>query len=235
MKHILSPLLIVVLAAILAACAPGAGFSLPIAIPGMVSPTPTECGCTVKGTVIATPTGGLSAAGPAGPSAKKTTPAPGSQQSQWTAYTNAQYGFSFEVPTAYNEGKYQFCAARDAQPPAGSPAKAVINLGSRTVITLLPASGQTAQTAVDAFKADPAHKDYQFDPASQTTVGGEAALTLPYHSGGTNRYRESTFFVHGDTVYRVDVGSPSACDIEALSLREIDAYRHLLETWKFKA
>lgn len=232
MKRKLSLLLIVVFAAILAACAPGTGFSLPIAIPGFPSPTPTECGCKVKGTVIATPTGGIGLSGPAGPSNSNATPAP--SDSQWTTYTNAKYGFSFEVPAAYNEGKYQFCAARAGQVPEGSTEKAVINLGSRTVISLYPANGKSVQDLVDAFKADPANKDATFDQPRGRTIAGSPALTLPYHSGGTNRYGESTFFIHGDTLYRVDAGSPSACDIDSLSLREIDAYAHLLQTFKFK-
>lgn len=233
MKRKLSLLLIVVFAALLAACAPGARFSLPIAIPGFPSPTPTECGCSAKGPGIATPTGGIGLAGPAGPSDSKATPVP-ADAGQWVSYTNAQYGFSFEAPKAYNEGKYQFCAAREGQVPEGSGAKALINLGSRTVVNVYAADGKNVQDAVDAFKADPANKDVQFDQARERTVGGDSALTLPYRSGGTNRYGESTFFVHGDNLYRVDVGSPSACDIEELSLREVDAYAHLLESWKFK-
>jgi hypothetical protein len=196
-------------------------------------PTFTPCPCSETG--VPTPTGGIKLAGPSGPSpatqapAAETTVSPGGET--WATYANPDYGFSFQYPEVYTGKDYGFCAARAS---ANLPPGAIFQLalGSRTMLTLKK-TDQGLEDAVAAFRADPSSKDFTFDEVKQRTVGGETAVVLPYHSGGTNRYAEAVFFVHNGILYRVDTGVPSACDIPSLNLRELDAYSHLLDSFAF--
>ncbi len=202
---------------------------IPALASGQPSPTPTDCGCKVPG--LATPTGGISLAGPSGPS--QDTPTPEGVQTlrdRWETFTNDTYRFTFEYPAAYKSGAYGFCMARQAKKvPEG--AQLLVNVGSRTELTVTK-TNKDLQSAVDAWKAQ--HKDYQFEPTSQRTVGGVPALVQPYRSGGTGRYAEATFFVKDGNLYHVEVGSPSACDITDIDLTELSAYAHLLDSFKFQ-
>ncbi|HEX9017805.1 MAG TPA: hypothetical protein VF806_01375 [Anaerolineaceae bacterium] len=196
-------------------------------------PTPTECGCTLKTTPFATPTGGLALSGPAAPSA--ITPVPANievYRDRWVMYANSAFGFSFEYPAAYTSQEYGFCAAREpANPQPG--ALFSLSLGSRTGLTLTK-TGQSLQAAVDAFRADPVNAGAQFEAQKTREVGGVPAITLGYHSGGTNRYSDAAFFIKDSTLYRLETGTPSACDIAALNLGEKDAYTHALDSFQFK-
>jgi hypothetical protein len=202
--------------------------------PTRSGPTPTACVCSEPG--VATPTGGLKAAGPALSNAEEATPAPagaGTTQGKgdWVTYANPTYGFSFEYPEAYTSKDYGFCSVRDSStPPQG--AIFTLALGSRTNLTLSQAN-QTLQEAVAAFKADPSRKDYQFEAPKERSIGGILAIVLSNRSGGTNRFSEAVLFMKNSILYRVDTGTPSACDVPALNLRELDAYSHLLDTFQF--
>jgi hypothetical protein len=231
--------ILVLLFLLLAGCAS-------LRLPGAVEPTATllplpgtgtPCGCTLNETPQATPTGGLSAAGPA--PAVEASPNAADLQSlkdRWEPFTNDTYGFMFEVPAVYNQGQYGFCMAREV--PSSDPAVMPLfhlALGSRTELTLLPAQGKSLQDMAQAYQAEITGRDAQakFDAAQTRQVGGVAAMTLPYHSGGTGRYGEATLFVKNDVLYRIDTGTPSACDISELNLRELDAYTHMLDSFRF--
>jgi hypothetical protein len=215
-------------------------------LPGAVEPTPTllplpgtgtPCGCTLNETPEASPTGGISAAGPGAPVEASPTAADlQSLKDRWEPFTNETYGFTFEVPAAYGQGQYGFCAAREV--PAPDPASAAIfhvALGSRTELTLLPAQGKSLADLAQEYQAEVTGRDAQaqLDPAQERQVGGAAALSIPYRSGGTGRFAETTLFVKDDVLYRVETGTPSACDVTELNLREMDAYSHLLESFRF--
>ncbi len=228
MKKITRSLLFLIIMLLLAACSVASAQN-----GGQITPTPTEdCGCSLAD-ILTTPTGGIAAAGPAGPVADTATPAPlESYQGQWETYSNAEYGFSFEYPAAYDGSDFGFCAAR-ANDTAPEGSLFALSLGSRTSLVLSDAGGQDLQAVVDAYRGDPTHQADQFDAATERTVGGVDALVLPYRSGGTNRYAEAVFFIKGSTLYRVDTGTPSACDVPAINLRELDAYSHLLDSFAF--
>ncbi len=200
-------------------------------------PTSTACGCTVTtGTPKATPTGGLSApAGPVGLGSNTESTAQANLETyrdQWKKYTNAAHGFSFDFPAVYESDNYNYCAVREDQTqPEGVIGS--LSMGSRTRV-VLSKTAQTLQEVVDANKNDPANKDFQFDPVKDRTVGGTPAVTLPYRSGGTNRYAEVTFFIKDGVLYQVIEGTPSACDVPGLNLRELDAYSRLLNSFSFK-
>src|SRR5512133_3913223 len=183
-------------------------------------PTPTECGCEVQNKP--TPTGGIGLPAPVGPlNASPSGTTSGADVStyrdQWTPYTNDAFGFTFETPAAYTSQPLAFCAVREnANLPEG--ALLSLGLGSRTQLTLSK-TAQSLPAAVDAWKA--AHADFRFEPASQRSVGGVAAIIQPYRSGGTNRYAEVAFFLKDGVLYQVEnAGSPSACDVPAIDLTE---------------
>ncbi len=197
--------------------------------------TPTEdCGCTLK-TPLATPTGGLLPAGPAAPAPQ--TPTPASLESfrdQWqsASFQGAGYAFAFDYPAAYTSPDYNFCAVRQPASPAAG-VLAAINLGSNTQVSLLKTSQSLEQVAA-AFRGDPQNQDLRFEDPQARTVGGVPAVSLPYRSGGANRSAETTFFIKDSILYRIDSSAPSACDIPALNLTEMNAYGHLLESFQFK-
>lgn len=223
------------LVAFLSGCAPG--LPAPLALFGPKA-TPTDCGCSVEGTPFATPTGGFSAqAGPAAPggAAAPATPLPlESLRDRWQTYTSDAYHFSFEYPLAYTSPEFAFCDVRAGGPASqGAPqgAEFTLSLGSRTVLSVTKTSG-SLDAAAAALKAG--LPDAQFDQPKTLSVGGVPAVTLPYHSGGTNRYGEATLFVKDGLLYRIDEGVPSACDISAIGLRELDAYTRMLESFRFQ-
>lgn len=197
------------------------------------TPTPTECGCSAEGPLKATPTGDLfSPAGPAQPGDGTPAPALETYRDRWDTYASKDFGFSFEYPAAYTSADFGFCAVReDNFPPKGG--LFALGLGSRTALSLFPTSGD-ASAAAEAFRTDPESKEFTFDAPQQRTVGGVPAVVLPYRSGGTGRYGEVVFWVKDGTLYRLDTGVPSACDIPALNLRELDAYSRLLESLQFQ-
>lgn len=211
------------------------GIGTPAAAAGQAvrpTPTATECGCTLKVTPFATQPGGLVPSGPQAPSAGGTgqTPSAGAlagYQGGWKTFTSGEGGFSFEYPVVYDSPAFNFCAARPGQPPAAAA------LGARTTVTLA-ATQLDLPAAVAAYKADPAHQAFQFEPPVERTVGGGPAVTLPYRSGGTGRYAEVTLFIKAGTLYRVDTSGPSACDVPAQGLTELSAYAHALDTFTFK-
>lgn len=227
MKFFFRYLPIVLLAALLTACAP-------TAVQNAVQPTvtPTDCGCDVSD-LLATPTGGLAAPGPVGPPAGTDVPDElAAYIGQWKTYADQEHGFSFEYPAVYESPDFAFCAARaNEAPPEGS--QFALSLGSRTNLTLREAADQDLQAVVKAFQDDPAHQGYQYDAPIERTVGGSPALVLPYRSGGTNRYAEAVFFISEGTLYQIDTGTPSACDVAAIDLQELEAYGHMLDTFLF--
>jgi hypothetical protein len=223
MKRITGSIVFLLIITLLAGC------SVPLAQGGaQPTVTPTDCGCSIED--ILTPTGGIDAPAPAGPAAP--TVAPETLKDQWKTYTDAAHGFSFEFPAVYESPEFAFCAAREASAPPEDSLFA-LSLGSRTSLVLVDAAGKDLPAVVDAYRSDPAHQDYQFDAPVERTVGGSPALVLPYRSGGTSRYAEAVFFIHAGTLYRVDTGTPSACDVPALNLKELDAYSRLLYTFQF--
>ena len=224
--HILSLFLLM----IITACAPAIAAQAPTAT---VTPavTPTECGCSsIYGPDGPTPTAAFV---PAGPKLQSTPADLESLRDQWTTYRNEAYGFSFEYPAVYQEGDYGFCAPRE-QSDSGALQGALflLNIGSRTTLTLLNAEGKTLQTAAEEFRADPTRKDAQFDPPQERTVAGQLALTLPYRSGGTNRYAEATLWVKDGALYVLETGTPSACDVAEIDLKELTAYQKLIESFQ---
>lgn len=236
-KHILSIIVLAVLAlTVLAACSSLAGAQA-VQPTATLDPavTPTDCGCSAEGPNQPKPTSALGGgpAGPAAPGDATLTPAGNTDVAgRWETYTNPEPAFTFEYPAAYATQKYGFCAARpNANPPAGT--QFGLSLGSRTEISISPAPADL-DAALAAFRADPSHKDYQFDAPADRTVGGVPARVLPYRSGGTNRYGESTFFIKDGLLYRIDTGTPSACDVPDLNLTEMQAYAHLLDSFQFK-
>lgn len=207
------------------------------------APTPTDCGCSVEGPNRAAPTAGFGS--PAGPALSGEGAGGGSGggegsagAGQWQTFTSAAGGFSFEYPAAYATPPYSACAAR-TNPDLPAGASALILLGSRTGLTVAPAPA-SLDAALAAFRADLARTDFRFDAARERVVAGLPARTLSYHSGGTNRYGESTFFIKDGLLYRVDTvgdppeGGPSACDLPDLNLTELDAYEHMLESFTVK-
>lgn len=199
-----------------------------------VKPTPTDCGCSVKGPSVATPTGGLALSGPAAPGENTTATPAGLDafRDQWKSYSNPTYGFSFDYPAVYESPNFGFCKVRDQKAlPQG--ALYALDLGSRIQITLVK-TDQALPAVVDAFRQDPLHQDFQFDAPKDRTVGGAPAVVLPYRSGGTNRYAETALFVKDNILYRIDVGTPSACDVPEINLKELDAYSRVLDSFKFK-
>jgi hypothetical protein len=205
--------------------------------PAVNEPIATDCGCSATGPGAATPTGGLAPAGPAAPS-DQSSPGPAtpasldSYRDRWTTYTNPTFGFSFEYPAVYDSTDFGFCVARAGiRAPQGADFQ--LALGSRTTLTLYKTS-QSLPEVVTTFQTDPSSKDFQFESPKQSSVGGTPALVVPYHSGGANRYAEAVFFVQDGMLYRVDTGNPSACDVPALNLRELDAYSHMLDTFQFR-
>ena len=199
------------------------------------TPTGTECGCTLKVTPFPTQPGGLVQAGPqvpavqnpTAPTVDPTAEALAAYKDQWKTFTSAAGGYSFDYPAVYDSPAYRMCVAREGQSPAAAA------LGERTTITLA-ATRQDLAAAVAAFKSDPGHQAYRFEPPVERTVGGAAAVTLPYRSGSAGRYAEATFFIQGGTLYRVDSNTPSSCDVPALGLTELSAYAHALDTFRFK-
>ncbi len=229
MRHYFLLPLLLLLAACTAILPPSPAAPVPATTqPG---PTPTDCGCTVNGK--ANPTGGLNLAGPAGPSADTPTPAPlSSYRDRWETYTNTIYGFSFQYPAVYTSPSYGYCTVREQK---NKPADAllVVDLGSRTTLTLTKDAGSDLPALVSAYEKDPAQKDTTFDQPKQRTVGGVPAVTLASHSGGTNRYSEATLFLKDGTLYTLQTGTPSACDVAAIGLKELDANTHVMDSFTF--
>lgn len=233
----LTVLILVLLAAFLAAC----GDAAQVAGALVPTPSPTDCDCDLvgpSGTPVATPPGGFSLSVPAGPGADVTsTPAPVETfRDRWATYLNPAYNFSFAYPAVYGGQQYGYCAPRAQQsPPEGSVF--VLDVGSRTRLTLSQAGSLTLQEAVEAFQADPSHDGYQFYPSAEREVGGKTGVSLSYRAGdrpgGAERYGESTFFLNGGLLYRIDTGAPSACDVAELELTEITAAEHILDTFSF--
>jgi hypothetical protein len=227
LQWIMSLLLLFVLSAC-SGSAYGAG-----EIPASPTVSPTPCGCEATGAGAATLAGGLAPAGPAAPMipAAEGSDSLESFRDRWTSYNSTTFGFSFDYPEAFNSKEFGFCTAREAKDkPPGALFR--LSLGSRTTLSGYPAS-QSLPEAAAAFQAEPGNKDFSFEPQRERSVGNVPALILAYHSGGTNRYAETVFFVRDSMLYRVDTGTPSACDIPALGLREMDAYSHLLDTFRF--
>ena len=227
MKFLARYLLVLILAALVTACTPAAAQN-----GAEPTVTPTDCGCDVSD-LLATPTGGIAAPGPIGPPAGTDVPDDlASFIGQWKTYTDVEHGFSFEYPAVYESPDFAFCAARENEtPPEGS--QFGLSLGSRTNLILLDAAGQDLQALAEAYRSDPAHQDYQFDAPIERTVGGSPALVLPYRSAGTNRYAEVALFINEGTLYQVDTGAPSACDVPGIDLQELEAYSHMLDTFLF--
>lgn len=220
--------LFLIVAALLAACASASAQNSP-----QPTATPTEdCDCSLED-ILATPTGGIAAPGPVGPAVS--TPVPGAiakYTGQWKTYTDVEHGFAFEYPAVYESPDYAFCAARVSETlPVGS--SFALSLGSRTSLTLQDAAGQDLQSAVEAFRGDPAYQGYQFGEARQRTVGGSPALVLPYRGSDADLYAEVVFFINEGILYRVDTGTSTECDVPAVNLQETDVYNRLLDTFLF--
>lgn len=200
------------------------------------TPVPTDCGCSLEGPGKLTlePSDGL--ANPAGPPLNAGTPDANVLESfrdRWLTYDDPQVGFSFEYPAAFSSAEYKFCAPRvDDFPPDG--VDFALNFGSRTNLTVAAADNDNLSAAVSAFRADPRHADYSFEPQQEREVAGLPGISLPYRSSGTDRYAEVTIFTYNGALYTIETGVPSACDIPELGLTEISAYDHLLGSLKFK-
>jgi len=228
MKMISRFFLLLIAVALLAACTSVSAQNSP-----QLTATPTEdCDCTLED-ILATPTGGITAPGPVGPVAS--TPVPGAiarYTGQWKTYTDVEHGFAFDYPAVYESPDYAFCAVRASETlPEGS--SFALSLGSRTSLTLQDAAGQELQAVVGAFRSDPAYQAYQFEEARERTVGGSPALVLPYRGSEADPSAEVVFFINEGTLYRVDTGTSTACDVPATKLQEADAYHRLLDSFLF--
>jgi hypothetical protein len=221
---------------VLAACAP-LSLNGPFSAGAQPEATPTECGCSAEGPRAKTPgavapTVALPAVGatPAGPAAVEDMQA---YRGQWQAYTVTLPGdprreVSFEFPAAYSGTAFGFCAPREAAATAAD-ALLRVDLGSRTTLAVSAASGGL-NAAADALRAEPARSADTFDAPQELTIAGAPALKLPYRMGGAGRYGEVTLFEKDGLLFRVEAGVPSACDVPAIDLRELDAYQRLLES-----
>lgn len=69
-------------------------------------------------------------------------------------------------------------------------------------------------------------------------VGGERAVTVEFRFGSIQRYGVQTFFVSENLLYTATYSAGVTCDFlplnpQNLRISELEAYWHMLSTWRF--
>ncbi len=141
----------------------------------------------------------------------------------WKTYRNETHGFAFEYPAIYDEVPYR--ASCGVKEDNGG-----IHLGARSGLLFFDSGGLSLAEYANHLLDG---KDWQVEAPRTETVNGLEAITVEYRFGGMSRYGTFTLIKRGERIFAFEFTAGGFCDIPESELYELEAYHHMLESFRF--
>lgn len=152
---------------------------------------------------------------------------------RWTAYTNSDYGLSFEYPAVYDERSEQNCGIRVQEVRAEFNApyfipRTDILVGFRTVVSITDREGLDLNGVVE--RAIGWREGWTIESMETGLMNGNEGVYVEYRFDVDNRQGMMAFFIRGEDAVVVQTSAGALCDIPEENATELGAFEHLLET-----
>ncbi|HZE69892.1 MAG TPA: hypothetical protein VE135_10260 [Pyrinomonadaceae bacterium] len=138
---------------------------------------------------------------------------------RWKLYRNQTHGFSFEYPALYEKAD---CSVHEDDKE--------VSLGSRSILQIHESRGLSLKNFVNKFIEE---GELRVNHRSTRRVGNLDAIAIDYRLVGTNRYGTFTAAYAGKVIYVFDfTAGGGACD--SVGVKEIDAYSHMIDSFRLE-
>jgi len=150
----------------------------------------------------------------------------------WKEYHNEVYGFTFEYPAIFTDPAYHSCDVTVL--PGWTPEAIVITLGWLSDLIIKEANGLTAEEYIDQ-QTQPRESDGDWTNVTKSyqPVAGIDATTVEYRFGGLSRYGTATALRHRNFLFIFNLTAGIGCYIPEVQVDEVQAYFHMIESFRF--